>query len=494
MNDKNEMRDLRDTFDLLELIQQVKKYLWIVILATFVMGCIGFMVSKYFIEPEYEAATTMIVNTKQDNTTVVTNDNITSAQNLVSTYAVIVKSNTVLEQVIRSLNLDMTYDELEDHVYVNAVDDTQIMRVAVRNSDRELAGKIVESISNIAPDIIVDTVEAGSCKVISKVKISSRPVTPNVKKNTLLMAALGFMLSIVFVVIMTLFRVKKIVDDNDVQKQIGLTVLGVIPEVEGVNKKNKRQERKNKKVRTPRKLTLVTQKNVPFNYREAYKSLRTNVKFVSNTTKANSFVITSALQMESKSNVSTNFAITLAEEGKRVILLDCDFRKPTIHRFMHVNTSGKGLTDVIMRECAVEKAIYHVTDWNIDVLPIGTIPPNPTELLSSKEMQIIVTKLKELYDYVIIDTPPVSVVTDAAIIGGMVDGAFLVVRSDFAPTEMIRLAKKKLEDVNVKIFGVVLSRFDAKKTGRQSGYYYSYGNYYYSYDKDGYGYSSDEAE
>lgn len=242
--------------------------------------------------------------------------------------------------------------------------------------------------------------------------------------------------------------------------------------------------RKNKNVRTPRKLTLVTQENTPFNYREAYKSLRTNIKFISTTEKANSFVITSALQMESKSNISTNLAITLAEEKKKVILIDCDLRKPTIHRFLEIGMNGHGLTNVLMGDCSLKDAIYHINQLNIDVLPVGTIPPNPTELLSTKQMKTIIRALKEVYDYVIIDTPPVSVVTDAAIIGGMVDGAFLVVRSDFAPVEMVQLAKKKLEDVHVKIFGVILSRFNMKKTGRQSGYYYSYNDYYYSYDKE----------
>lgn len=241
---------------------------------------------------------------------------------------------------------------------------------------------------------------------------------------------------------------------------------------------------KKKDVRTARKLTLVTQKNIPFGYREAYKSLRTNVKFIAATEKANSFVVTSALQMESKSNISTNLAITLAEEGKNVILLDCDFRKPTIHRFLEINMRGHGITNVLMGDCPLDKAIYHHEKLHIDVLPVGTLPPNPTELLSTKQMQVILNDLKETYDYVIIDTPPVSVVTDAAIIGGMVDGVFLVVRSDFAPVEMVQLAKKKLEDVNVKIYGIVLSRFNAKKTGRQSGYYYSYKDYYYSYDKE----------
>lgn len=221
-----------DTFDLWELIQQIKKYFWILIVATVIGGGVGFLGSNMLIEPQYESAITMIVNTKQDNSTVVTNDNITSAQNLVSTYSVILKSNTVLNQVIDRLNLEITYDDLESNVYVNAVDDTQIMRVAVRNSDKEQSASIVNEIASVAPDIIVDTVEAGSCKVISQVMTSDSPVTPNIPKNTILAAAIGLMVAIILITLLTVFKVKKIVDDNDVQKYIDLPILGVIPEVE----------------------------------------------------------------------------------------------------------------------------------------------------------------------------------------------------------------------------------------------------------------------
>ena len=244
-----------------------------------------------------------------------------------------------------------------------------------------------------------------------------------------------------------------------------------------------RSSNKKTRARTPRKLTMVTQKNIPFNYREAYKDLRTNIKFISNTEEAKTFAITSALQMESKSNISINLAITLAEEGKKVALLDCDFRKPTIHRYLKLHTSGRGITDVLMGDCTLGEAVNRLTPMSLDVFPVGTLPPNPTELLSTPGMQSLLGILKEHYDYVIIDTPPVCAVTDATIIGGMADGVFLVVRSDFTPVEMVQLAKKKLEDVHVKIFGVILSRFNAKNTGRQSGYYYSYNDYYYSYDK-----------
>lgn len=233
-----EGHDTRDTFDILELFYEIKKSLWVLILSMVIMGVIGFCFSEFVLEPEYESAITMIVNTRQDNSGVVTNDNITSAQNLVSTYSVIIKSNTVLNQVIERLQLNMSFEDLEENVYVNAVDDTQIMRVAVRNQDKELSARIVTAIAEIAPNIIVDTVEAGSCKVISQVMTSNSPVTPNVMKNTLLCCAFGLMASIICIVLFTMLRVKKIVDDNDIQKYLGLPVLGVIPEVEdGKNEK-----------------------------------------------------------------------------------------------------------------------------------------------------------------------------------------------------------------------------------------------------------------
>lgn len=228
-----------------------------------------------------------------------------------------------------------------------------------------------------------------------------------------------------------------------------------------------------------RKLNLVTRKDVPFNYREAYKSLRTNLKFIAATENAKSFVITSALEMESKSNIATNLSITLAEEDKKVILVDCDFRKPTIHKFLKLDTRNHGITNVLMGDCHIKEALYHIDSLHIDILPVGTVPPNPTELLSTEKMKSTLDILRGAYDYVIIDTPPISVVTDAAIVGGMADGALLVVRSDYAPVEIVQLAKKKLEDVNVKILGIILSRFNSKKSNKPSGYYYSNNDYYY---------------
>lgn len=244
------------------------------------------------------------------------------------------------------------------------------------------------------------------------------------------------------------------------------------------------KKKKREKTGGKRSLCLVSDPRMPFNYVEAYKSLRTNLKFIGSNDSGKSFVITSALPMESKSNVSINLAITLAADNKHVIIIDADLRKPAVHTMLKIKQHDVGLSSVLSGEVALNDAIIHMENDNIDVLPCGIIPPNPSELLSQDRMFKLIEVLKKHYDFVIVDAPPVSIVTDAAVIGNMVDGALLVVRSDYARVDAIQLAKKKLEDVNVKVFGVVLTRYNPKHSGKQSGYYY-YKDYGYGY---GYGY------
>lgn len=222
----------RDELYLSDLLQHVRHYLLVFIAAVILFGIAGFLISEYIFTPEYESALMMIVNTKQENTTTVTNDNITSARNLVATYSIIIKSNSVLDQVAEKLELSLDYRELYDMVYVSAVDDTQIMRIAVRDTDPKRAEQIVTQLAEIAPDFIVDAAEAGSCKVISKVSTGVDPVYPNTKRNVAFAMALGLMLSIVCVVIREVTKEVHIVDDRDIEKYLELPILGVIPEVE----------------------------------------------------------------------------------------------------------------------------------------------------------------------------------------------------------------------------------------------------------------------
>lgn len=237
-----------------------------------------------------------------------------------------------------------------------------------------------------------------------------------------------------------------------------------------------------KKKEEERKLRISTAKDAPFNYAEAYRSLRTNINFIASTEDVKSIVVTSALPQESKSNVAINIAISLATEGKKVILVDCDLRKPVVHQYLKMGRHRDGLTEVLSGKAELEDCIAKFKDVKISVLPAGAIPPNPSELLSQKRMKALIRALENNFDYVIIDAPPVSVVTDAAIISSYVDGVVLVVRSKFASIEAVQLAKKRLVDVNAKLLGAVVTRYDAKKSTKSTGYSYTYDyNYHYGY-------------
>lgn len=228
---------------------------------------------------------------------------------------------------------------------------------------------------------------------------------------------------------------------------------------------------------------IASGNDVPFNYVESFKSLRTNLNFIAATEKLNTFILTSAIPGEGKSNTAINLAITLAEDSKSVVVVDCDLRKPSLNRYLKLGHNFKGVTDILTGSATVEDALIQFEDLGIHVLTAGAVPPNPSEMLSSEPMKKLVEDLKAAFDYVILDTPPVSVVTDAAILGRYADGALLCVRSNYAPKETVQLAKERLTAVGVRILGVVLTGFDAKNDNKSSAYSYTYEYEYKSKNK-----------
>ena len=220
-----------DTIDLLEVLNVVRQHILIIALVTVIAAVAGFTVSKFVMVPKYESSALMIVNTRQDTTANVTSDQINSATKLVSTYSIIIKSDTVLQQVINNLGLNLTYSELKDRVTVSAVDDTQVMQITVLSDNPEWARQVCEQITLVSPDVILESVEAGSVKLISQASVSSTPVSPNVLRNTGIAGMLGLVLSVGVVVLRELLD-NRIKSEEDVRKYLELPVIGVIPDYE----------------------------------------------------------------------------------------------------------------------------------------------------------------------------------------------------------------------------------------------------------------------
>ncbi|WP_295471016.1 CpsD/CapB family tyrosine-protein kinase [uncultured Subdoligranulum sp.] len=230
-----------------------------------------------------------------------------------------------------------------------------------------------------------------------------------------------------------------------------------------------------------RKLLMVGP-DAPFQFVEAYKSLRTNLEFLSASSGCKVILITSSVPEEGKSNVAINLATTMAAGGKKVVLVDGDLRKGSLSRYLHLNRNRPGISNVVANQCTLTDALVRFKNVQFTLLPVGPLPPNPSEMLATPAVEALFKGLREYYDYVIVDTPPVSVVTDAAVMCRFADGAILVVRPGVTPTQGAQLSKKNLEAVHAHILGVVLNGYDAKRAGHKDGYYYSYSYDYYKHD------------
>lgn len=237
----------------------------------------------------------------------------------------------------------------------------------------------------------------------------------------------------------------------------------------------------------PERELRVIGEDAPFPFVEAYKSLRTNIDFLSSTNHYHTILITSAGPWDGKSTVAINLSAAMADSGKRVILLDCDLRKGSIASYLKISRTAPGISSILSGSKILQEAIHHNAELKFDVLTVGALPPNPAELVGSDKMIALVRMLSEMYDYVFIDTPPVSVVTDAAILSRYVDGVVLVARAGETTKQALNASKKALEDVNAHILGAVLNDFDARKHAYGGGYYsYHYGKYGYKYAYGGY--------
>ncbi|MGL5820926.1 MAG: CpsD/CapB family tyrosine-protein kinase [Sarcina sp.] len=202
---------------------------------------------------------------------------------------------------------------------------------------------------------------------------------------------------------------------------------------------------------------------------EAYRILRTNIEYSSYDKKIQTIVVTSSQPAEGKSTTAGNLGLAFSEYGKRTIIIDCDLRRPSIHKKMLISNEA-GLSEIIL---GIKKAEDCIQSFNgkIDVITAGKIPPNPSELLGSKRMLNFLKALKEIYDYIIIDAPPILAVTDAQILAANVDGVVLVVKYGKTKKDSVLEAKKQLDKVKANIIGSVITQVESG----QDEYYYYYG-------------------
>ena len=204
---------------------------------------------------------------------------------------------------------------------------------------------------------------------------------------------------------------------------------------------------------------------------EQYRNIRTSIQYSNLDKKLKTILVTSSTKNEGKTITTTNLAVNFAAiDKKKVLIIDCDLRNPSIHKEFGITNVG-GLTDLLIEKNNIENYIKTTEIDNLHVLTAGVIPPNPSEILASKLMKDLLNDLKQIYDYIFIDTPPIGIVMDAGTLANKVDASILVVKSNGVEFKQLEETKRKLDAVNANIIGVVLNAYKVEK---DDYYYYSY--------------------
>jgi succinoglycan biosynthesis transport protein ExoP len=388
----------------------------------------------------------------------------TFSQQRVKSYADIVDSPRVTEPVIRELRLPLTPDQLAGKIHAEAPLDTVLINIDVTDPSPARAAQIANAAAKQFVEVVKD-LETPQGQKASPVKVSvvrpadapAAPVSPRPKINLALGLLVGLALGVGAAVLReTLDMSVKSLDD--VQDVTGASPLGVVIEDPDAARK-----------------PLLVHGDSHGPRAEAFRQLRTNLQYVDVDSPPRVVVVTSALPDEGKSTTSVNLASTLAQAGTRVVLLEADLRRPRVARYLGIE-GAVGLTDVLAGHCDLDAALQ---SWGRDlfsVLPSGPLPPNPSEVLSSQHMQDLLKVLEDRFEVVLIDSPPLLPVTDAAVLARAGDGAILVVRHGRTTKEQLARTVSTLQAVDARLLGTVLNRVPRK--GPDASYYgYAYTDY-----------------
>ena len=497
MNEKIEEREYE--IDLLELLKMLLEHVWVIISVTLLAGILALCLALFYMPVRYESYTTLYVKnangptTSSDETVRVALADINASKSLVSTYVVALKSNYVIDETIsrltqkyeRSGKLEerakyLEHERIEKMYSLTAVDDTEVLKITSRTTDPEVSADICNTIADIAPDFLIRVVGAGSVEVIDKAVADPEPVEPNVKKVTVLGAMLGFLAAAGVLVILYLAD-NSVKNTDQLTKKYDKAIIGEV-----YNFLQERGEKKKKLKKGEHRDTspdnLINDSTV-FTLAESYKTMRTNTVFALSPFDKKVFAVTSANAAEGKSTTTANLAIAFAQTECRVLLIDADMRKPTQHKLFEKDNKT-GLSTAISKMNKLDACIRKNVREGLDLMPAGPIPPNPSELLASQQFAKIIEELSEKYDYVIIDSPPVNVVSDVLVINNSIAGAMLVTRYAATTYDAVEDALKKMELADIKMLGFILNDISKPHAGKYYSYKYKYG-YKYGY---GYGY------
>ncbi|GAA3255719.1 polysaccharide biosynthesis tyrosine autokinase [Nonomuraea helvata] len=446
--------------DLLYYVRLARRN-WLLILLALVLSVVTAVVVTANTPPKYVATISMLVtgHDKEGSPSTAYQAGMLSEQR-VQSYATLLSSRRVVSQITGPESIG----SVQSNISTEVVPGTVLIRASVSDSDAARAASLANALgarfSALIDKIERPTPNSGppiKVTMVDQAEVPQAPVSPRPVVNILLSVLIGLLVAAASLVLRDRLDTT-IKSPHELQRNSNSSTLGII----GYE-------------RAARRHPLILRPHGRSSRAEAFRSLRTNLQFIGIDKQPKSLVITSCLPNEGKSSTCSNLAITLAQAGWQVLLVDADLRRPRLPDYFGIE-GAVGLTDVLIGKARLAEVIQTWGEPRLSVLPSGQIPPNPSELLGSRMMHQLLDQLTDKYDMVIIDAPPLLPVTDAATLAAVCDGVLLVARYGKTRQEHVQRAMEQLTSVKARIVGTVLNFVPAKASG-YDGYGYGYGYY-----------------
>jgi succinoglycan biosynthesis transport protein ExoP len=434
---------------------------WRIIVAVTLVVLAGAALATALSPKIYQAQTQLFVSTSggSDSSALLSGSNFT--QQRVLSYANVITTPTVLDPVIGTLKLNTTAAQLGDQITATVPLNTVLIEVAVTNTDPRVAAEVADAVGKQFTKTVADleSVTKGQSSpvkvsIVSAPTVPTTPISPKPTRNLALGVVLGLLLGLGLALLRDLLDTT-IKGEKDCAEVTDATVIGGIgfdPDAP--------------------KHPLIVQADPHSPRAEAFRTLRTNLQFVNAANHPRSIVFTSSMPGEGKTTTTANLAITMAASGARVCLLEGDLRRARLLAYMGLEGSV-GLTNVLIGQAELGDVLQQFTDTGVYVIGAGSVPPNPSELLGSTAMIETLRELESRFDIVIIDSPPLLPVTDAAVLSSIAGGTVVVVGAGLVDRDHLARSLQALEVVQVRVLGLVLNLLPTK--GGDAYYYYRAG-------------------
>lgn len=437
------------------LFYSIKKKLVLILILPIVLAVASGIVSFFVLKPVYEAEVSIIIS--KDEGGILTQSDVMMYQNLIKTYRKIAESNAVVEGALKKLNNSTTLKKLKSDRIVTGENGTQVITVSVKGNYAEEAVIKVEAMAQSFLTEAKRLLPSGHVEIMDHAVMPEGPVKPNKLLNIAFAYLIGLMIAVGLAYLFDIMD-DTIKSEEDLERCVKVPVIGVIP-------------------KSADKPSLVV-KNEPKSVgTEAYRTFRTNFQFLTMDRNIKKIILTSTQSGEGKTVTTGNLALSLSQTGKKVLIVDCDLRKPTINKhFNLINNSG--FANVIIERMDYKKVVHEYSE-NLHIITAGKSLINPGELLYMEYIKPIFRSLEEEYDIILVDTPPIISVTDAQLLAAASDGVIIVLSSGESNKKLCQKALQLLNNVHANVIGVVLN-----KASDESRAYYGKNQYPYCDNED----------